>query len=169
MDKTQDRTYGRHVVQYPPDYSFCAGCTSCEVVCALEHEGCVSPSFSRLFVDRDNRSMVHTIYACQHCSDHPCYDACPKKDSAMRIDEDNIVWIDGENCIGCGLCAKACVFDPPRINVVKSKDKNKRKARKCDMCRTRPEGPACVQWCPVRCIGLSDGPAPVPAPKEEGN
>ena len=85
----------------------------------------------------------------------------------MKIDENNIVYIVEENCIGCGLCAKACVFDPPRINVVKSKDKDKRKARKCDMCRTRPEGPACVQWCPVRCIGLSEDSVPVPASKEE--
>jgi Fe-S-cluster-containing hydrogenase component 2 len=66
------------------------------------------------------------------------------------------------------LCAKACVFDPPRINVVKSKDKDKRKARKCDMCRTRPEGPACVQWCPVRCIGVSCEAAPVPPSGQEG-
>jgi Fe-S-cluster-containing hydrogenase component 2 len=73
----------------------------------------------------------------------------------MCIDENNIVYINEEHCIGCGLCVKACVFDPPRINLVKSADKTLRKAKKCDLCRTRPEGPACVQWCPVRCIGLS--------------
>ncbi len=166
MKQSQDRTYGRHIVQYAPDYSFCAGCTSCEVVCTLTHEGYVSPSCSRLFVERDNRSMVHTILTCQHCSDHPCYDACPKKDKAMKIDENNIVYIVEDECIGCGLCQKACVFDPPRINLVKSKDRSKNKAKKCDMCRTRPEGPACVQWCPVRCIGISDDPVPVPASKE---
>jgi Fe-S-cluster-containing hydrogenase component 2 len=74
----------------------------------------------------------------------------------MKIDEKNIVYIDEDMCIGCGLCVKACVFTPSRINMVKSADKSKRKAKKCDLCRTRPEGPACVEWCPVRCIGLSD-------------
>jgi Fe-S-cluster-containing hydrogenase component 2 len=150
------RTYGNHIVQYSPDYSFCAGCASCEVVCALVHDSLVSPCHNRIFVDRDNRSMIHTVYSCQHCSDHPCYDRCPKKDAAMKLDETGVVFIDEGECIGCGLCVKACVFTPPRINMVKSADKKMRKAKKCDMCRTRPEGPACVEWCPVRCIGVSD-------------
>lgn len=152
----QARTYGNHIVQYSPEYSFCAGCTSCEVVCTLTRDGLVSPSYNRIFVMRDNRSMIHTVLSCRQCSDHPCYEACPKKDEAMKIDKNNIVYIDEDMCIGCGLCAKACVFTPSRINMVKSADKSKRKAKKCDLCRARPEGPACVEWCPVRCIGLSD-------------
>ncbi len=173
MEDNTARTYGNHIVQYVPEYSFCAGCTSCEVVCTLVHDGLVSPSYNRIFVDRDNRSMIHTVLSCQQCSDHPCFDKCPKKGQAMKIDENNIVWIDEEYCVGCGLCAKACVFTPSRINMVRSADKSKRKAKKCDMCRTRPEGPACVQWCPVRCLGTSEnsvatplGPQEKPMPKE---
>lgn len=171
MEENKTRGFGNHIVQYSPDYSFCAGCTSCEVVCSLVHDGLVSPSFNRIFVERDNRSMVHTILSCQQCSDHPCYEACPKKDSAMHIDENNIVWIDEENCIGCSLCQKACIFTPSRINMVKSKDKTQRKAKKCDMCRTRSEGPACVEWCPVRCIGTSDKSiaAQIAVPSKEAN
>ena len=160
MDKNEERSYGRHIVQYPMEYSLCAGCTSCEIVCTLTHDGLVSPSYNRIFVERGTYSMVHNILACQHCSDHPCYNACPKKDKAMRIDENNIVYVVEDECIGCGLCAKNCVFQPSRINMVKSADRKQRKAKKCDLCRTRPEGPACVQWCPVRCIGLSDDPIP---------
>lgn len=84
----------------------------------------------------------------------------------MIIDENNIVYIDENECIGCGLCAKACVFTPTRINFVNSTDKTKRKAKKCDLCRTRPEGPACVEWCPVRCIGTSDQSVMTPAGQE---
>ena len=51
--------------------------------------------------------------------------------------------------------------------MVKSTDKAMRKAKKCDMCRTRPEGPACVEWCPVRCIGESASSVQAPAMKEE--
>jgi len=160
MDKNEERSYGRHIVQYPMEYSLCAGCTSCEIVCTLTHDGLVSPSYNRIFVERGTYSMVHNILACQHCSDHPCYNACPKKDKAMRIDENNIVYVVEDECIGCGLCAKNCAFQPSRINMVKSADRKQRKAKKCDLCRTRPEGPACVQWCPVRCIGLSDDPIP---------
>ena len=167
MDNKEERTYGRHIVQYPMDYSLCAGCTTCEIVCTLTHDGLVSPCYNRIFVERGTYSMVHNILSCQHCSDHPCYEACPKKGKAMCIDENNVVYVVEDECIGCGICAKACVFEPSRINMVKSADRKQRKAKKCDMCRTRPEGPACVQWCPVRCIGLSDAPLPWEVKEDE--
>jgi Fe-S-cluster-containing dehydrogenase component len=104
--------------------------------------------------------MIHEVLACMQCEDHPCYEQCPKKDEAMRLDENGIVYIVDEYCNGCGRCKKYCKFTPSRINLVKSKDKEKRKAKKCDLCRTRAEGPACIQWCPVCCIGLSNNPQP---------
>jgi Fe-S-cluster-containing hydrogenase component 2 len=152
---------GRHIIQYPKEYSLCAGCTSCEIVCSLLHDGVVGHGYNRIFLKRVEPEMMHRIYACMHCDDHPCYAKCPKKDKAMIIDENNVVYIDEAECIGCGLCAKACSFEPSRINMVKSQDKSKRKAKKCDLCRTRPEGPACIEWCPVRCIGMSDEPMPI--------
>ena len=60
-----------------------------------------------------------------------------------------------DRCIGCGLCAKNCVMTPSRINMVKSKDRKLRKAKKCDLCRNREEGPACIRYCPSQCLGLS--------------
>jgi len=151
------RLLGSRIVQASPEYSFCAGCNSCEVVCSLTHDGLVGPCYNRLFVEKDARRMYHIIHTCQHCLDHPCYDACPKKGEAMAIDDDGIVYIIEENCIGCGLCRKACVFEPPRLNIVSSVDKSLRKAKKCDMCRLRENGPACVEWCPVRCISVVRG------------
>ena len=150
MDKK--RTYGKRVAQTPHDYSFCAGCMSCELICALVHDGVTGPSRRRLSVQRDIRKMTHTVLTCQHCADHPCYDKCPKKGEAMKLDENGVVYINEDECIGCGLCASACVFAPPRIMYIKDQPKEIRKARKCDMCRMRQEGPACVQWCPVRCL-----------------
>jgi len=147
------------IVQTPAEESFCAGCNSCEIICALVHEGEVSPANKRLFVHRNIRTMVHTVYTCRHCEDHPCYIACPKKDKAMKIDENGIVIIDESECVGCGACYKACKLDPPRINYVKDLPREKRKAKKCDMCAARDNGPACVEWCPVRCIELIDDAA----------
>jgi len=155
--------FGKHIIQYPRDFSMCAGCTSCEVVCSLVHDGVVGPKYNRIFLERSEPELLHTIHACMHCKDMPCYEKCPKKDEAMIVDENGIVYIDETACIGCGLCVKACRFTPPRINLVKSKDKEKRKAKKCDLCRGREGGPACVEWCPVRCIGLSGEPMPVVA------
>lgn len=104
--------------------------------------------------------MIHKIYTCQQCEDHPCYEKCPEKDKAMCIDENGIVYIVPEHCTGCKLCIKACPFEPKRINF----NRETRKALKCDLCRDRPEGPACIEYCQVRCLGLSDQPVPVPPP-----
>ena len=149
-----------YIVQTPPEVSFCAGCNTCEIVCSLTHDGVVSPGCNRIFVEKNIRTMFHTIHSCHHCADHPCFEACPKKGEAIKAGSDGIIYINEEFCIGCGLCRKACKLEPPRINMVKSKDKSLRKAKKCDLCRTREEGPACVQWCPVRCISVN---APVGA------
>ena len=57
--------------------------------------------------------------------------------------------------IGCGLCARHCKFQPSRIAMKRDKVRKQWKAVKCDLCRDNPEGPQCIKWCPVRCIGLS--------------
>ena len=69
---------------------------------------------------------------------------------------DGIVYINEEECIGCGLCAKNCKFTPSRITM----DKKNRKAHKCDLCRTREGGPQCIKECPVVCLGLASDPLP---------
>ena len=149
--------YGNHVVQYAPDYSICAGCVSCSIMCGLLHEGFTGPGNSRIKVEIDRRHMLHRVLTCYHCKDHPCYDACPKKGAAMKIDDKlGVVYIDEAYCIGCGLCAKHCKFTPSRITMIKDKVRKEWKVAKCDLCRGREEGPACVQYCPVRCLGLSD-------------
>lgn len=147
--------YKDHIVQYSADYSLCAGCETCSIMCSLSHEGINSPGAGRIQVQLGTRSMIHTVLSCLQCSDHPCYDKCPKKGEAMRIDENGIVYIDEEHCTGCGLCIKGCRFEQPRIVMMRNNDRKKWRAKKCDMCRDNAEGPQCVKWCPVRCIGLS--------------
>ena len=147
----------RHIVQYPPEVSLCVGCSACEIVCGLVHEGKVGPSVRRIFLERDTILMEHHVYTCQHCTDYPCYNACPEKEAAMHIDEEKgVVYIDPEGCTGCRLCIEACPFEPKRINF----NASTQKAVKCDLCRTRENGPACVEYCQVRCIGVNDRPVP---------
>ena len=149
--------YGNHIVQYSPEYSLCAGCETCSIMCGLSHEGYTSPSNSRIRVNLGTRSLMHEVLACQQCDDHPCYEICPRKDKAMKIDpETGVVYIVEENCIGCSLCQKKCKFTPSRIQMKMDPDRKKWKAVKCDLCRGNPEGPQCIKWCQVRCIGLSN-------------
>ena len=160
--------YGTHIVQYPHEISLCTGCSACEIVCSLLHDGKVSPQCNRVFVKRGTISMIHEILTCQHCAEPDCYAACPKKDSSLCISENGVAYINEENCIGCGKCIKACPFSPPRINMEKNADRKKWKAKKCDLCRNRSEGPACIEYCQARCIGLSSDPVPEPDLVEGG-
>lgn len=145
--------FGAHIQQRKSEDSLCLGCMSCELLCALVHEGESGIDRSCIRVQRgtavENR---HSVLSCMQCADAPCYEACPKKDVAMCRDEKGIVYINDEECIGCGKCARACRFTPSRIAVV-GKGKA-RKARKCDLCRTREDGPVCIAECPARCLLL---------------
>ena len=150
-----DNTNGRHIVQYPADVSLCAGCGTCEAVCGLTHDGVTGPLIKRIFLVRDSTMTedMHKVYACMQCADHPCYNVCPLQGSAMKIDETaGVVYVSADDCIGCGQCRDACPFEPKRISLTAD---TAPKALKCDLCRERPEGPACVEFCQVRCIGLS--------------
>lgn len=149
--------YGNHIMQYSPEYSLCAGCVSCSIMCGLTHEGFTGPGNSRIEVHLETRSLMHTILSCQQCDDHPCYESCPKKDEAMCIDPDTgIVYINEEFCIGCGKCMRNCKFEPSRIHMKKNKNRREWRAVKCDLCRGNPDGPQCIKYCPERCLGLSD-------------
>ncbi len=140
------------VVVYHDEYSVCTGCRSCEMLCAIMHDGIYSPERSRIGFEVDNlKRMMHHLYTCEQCDDHPCYDACPKQDDAMKIDEAGVVYIVQDACIGCGKCVKACPYDPPRVHVVKRG--KKRWAMKCDLCRGIEGGPVCIKNCPAMKLG----------------
>lgn len=149
-----------HVIQYSDKmYAVCTGCKSCEIFCSLMHDGVNSPQRAGIKLGiAPIKSMMHTIYVCEQCADHPCYEACPKKDAAMCIDENGIVYVNRDECIGCGKCAKNCRYDPPRVHVAKIA--GRRFAVKCDMCRTLGGGPACVRNCPAMVLGLASQATP---------
>ncbi len=153
----ESRGYANHVVQYAPDYSLCAGCETCAIMCGLTHFGVTGPHVSGVHVDLGTRDCIHTIQVCQQCLDRPCYEACPKKDEAMCFDAGTgVTYVRQEGCIGCGKCMRACTFTPSRITLRRAESRKGWRAVKCDLCREREGMPACITYCPVRCIGLSE-------------
>lgn len=127
------------------DLSTCTRCDDCVRGCADAHGG--QPVFVREGQKYRNW-LVPT--ACYQCTDPVCMTDCPT--GAITRDLGTLeVTINPTTCIGCGNCAERC----PWGNILMVDTEEKRPdgkpieiAAKCDLCLTRPEGPACVQMCP---------------------
>jgi len=132
------------------DLSTCTRCDECVRGCADAHGG--QPRFIREG-QRYRTWLVPT--ACYQCSDPVCMMECPTGAITREIGSLEVT-INGADhptrpCIGCQNCAKRC----PWGNIVmvetgelRPDGKAEEAATKCDLCLTRPQGPACVQMCP---------------------
>lgn len=129
----------------------CTGCSTCELVCSLYHEGICAPFLSRIHVVKDVFSGEFSADICKQCSYPPCYYACPV--DAIGIDDEvGTTYIVEERCIGCNKCVEACPLMPEREIIGIKTVENKKIFFKCDLCKDRPEGPACVEYCPVNAL-----------------
>lgn len=148
------------------DESLCVRCDQCEKACAATHG-----QVSRL--DREAGATfdhLHVPTSCRHCEHPHCMKDCPP--DAIHRAANGEVYIES-TCIGCGNCERNCPYGVIQMGVEQpgrtslwqwmlfgrgaapgsepgayGGDQAK-KAVKCDMCRDRPEGPACVQACPT--------------------
>ncbi len=126
------------------DNEKCIGCLACVVACADHHSSADEPIALRLY-ERAQKSAGYTSYAtfsCHHCEDAECVSVCPA--GAISRNEDGLVLVDGELCIGCQACAAACPFDIPRFD-------KEGKMIKCDGCLGDP---ACVKICPQGALSV---------------
>jgi NADH-dependent fumarate reductase subunit E len=123
----------------------CMGCHACEVACKQEHGLGVGPRL--VYVLEESPDYV-PVY-CHHCAKAPCRDACPVE--AISRNEQGIVLIDNDLCIGCRECLEACPFGAMQF------EDRREVAVKCDLCRHRLDEnkqPACISVCPTACISL---------------
>jgi Fe-S-cluster-containing hydrogenase component 2 len=124
------------------DYQKCTGCRTCELVCAVQHDGCSNPTRSRIKVVKWEARGLYIPMSCQQCQDAPCLNICPVK--AISKDEElGRVMVDYDTCIGCRSCVSICPFGAISFNVI---DKM---VFKCDLCDGDPQ---CVRFCDVKAV-----------------
>ncbi len=134
----------------------CVACKTCEIVCAIKRSSLskklpeaiyetVSP-VSRVRVEPAGKQGGFPVQ-CRHCEDAPCLDACPS--AALYRDQEGLVLVRDERCIGCWMCVMVCPFGAPQPF------RHFRKMIKCDLC-SGLDGPACVQNCPTGALILID-------------
>lgn len=133
------------------DSSLCAGCNVCTLMCSLYHEGETIVALSRNEIVRDPFEGSYSMNVCRQCLSPSCYEACPKKGSALCIDkETGVKYVNSEECIGCGECIRAC---PQKTAGIKL-NPDKEVAFKCDLCRGRDNGPICVEYCGQKALTI---------------
>lgn len=103
---------------------------------------------------------------CFHCDNPPCIEVCPVQ--ATWKEEDGLVVIDYDWCVGCRYCMAACPYDGRRFNWSKpevpeaevnknqhylgNRMRKKGVVEKCTFCVQRSrkgKNPACVEACPT--------------------
>jgi Fe-S-cluster-containing dehydrogenase component len=158
------------------DLDTCVGCHACVISCKgwntenygapLSDQNAYGADVSGTFLNRVHSysvqplatsekvqpaaQTIHFPKSCLHCEDAPCVTVCPTGASYKR-EEDGIVLVNEQDCIGCGLCAWACPYGAREL------DQEEGVMKKCTLCVDRiynenlPEVdrvPSCVRTCP---------------------
>ena len=98
-----------------------------------------------------NTETIHFPKSCLHCEEPPCVPVCPTGASTKR-EEDGIVLVDYDKCIGCKYCSWSCPYGAREFDPVQGVMK------KCTLCVDRiydktieedRRKPACVLACPA--------------------
>ncbi len=177
---------------YALDVSRCVGCRRCVHACVTENNQSRDPRIQWISVlSMDKATGVDLLHAdlyynpesvpekdkfylpvaCQQCRNPPCVKVCPV--NATWQDQDGIVVIDYDWCIGCRCCMTACPYgarhfnwtepripdpgDPkdavnPKTEYLGNRPRPRGVVEKCTFCLQRVRNgqyPACVEVCPV--------------------
>ncbi len=172
---------------YALDLSRCVGCRRCVYGCVEENNQSRDPQIHWIrvlemeqekgidfhhadaYYDPETVPEAGKFYvpvACQQCRNAPCVKSCPV--GATWQEDDGIVVIDYDWCIGCRCCMSACPYGArhfnwatpdvpaeemnPDTHILGNRPRMKGVVEKCTFCVHRVrEGkyPRCVEVCPV--------------------
>ena len=146
------------------DMTACTGCKTCMVACIDGHDLPQGVMWRRVaeytggkWVRRANGTYDQNVFSyytsvsCNHCQNPVCVKVCPT--TAMHKDEQGIVSVDPDKCVGCRYCEWNCPYSAPQCN------KQSGRMTKCDFCKDRLAAglkPLCVEACPMRAIHFGE-------------
>jgi Fe-S-cluster-containing dehydrogenase component len=186
------------------DVGACVGCRRCQHACRLENNIPSEPSNMHWIdvYEMENETPITAVesippthavidytespkeghwylsFNCFHCDNAPCTRVCPT--GATYKDEDGIVLINYDLCIGCRYCMAACPYNARRFNWWDPKHQTSRISpvdgsvvtlneevplrvrgvtEKCTFCVHRVRdglNPKCVEVCPVSARHFGD-------------
>lgn len=94
------------------DQRKCVGCHACTIACVAENKlppGVVyRPVLTEEIGTYPNVTMRFTPRPCMQCDNPPCVPVCPV--NATYKNEEGVVIIDYNQCIGCRYCVTACPY-----------------------------------------------------------
>ena len=113
------------------DLRRCIGCHACSVSCKAEFDVPLGATRSWVeYAEKGEYPYVSRAFVprlCNHCEHPPCVSVCPTG-ATWKREEDGIVVVDSEICIGCKYCIQACPYDARFVNP------DTGSADKCDFC-----------------------------------
>ncbi len=166
------------------DLKRCYGCYSCQVACKAENNTPQGIDWAKCVPVEVGtypsalRQMLPMV--CQQCADPACMTVCPT--GATTQDENGIVEVDKDLCMGCKACMMACPYgarhsvgdwktyfpdapgdlDPYEAHCKKEWEDGRTGygiATKCDWCKHRIAMgllPSCVESCPAKARTFGD-------------
>ncbi len=132
------------------DLARCPGCQTCRVACRDRAPFADDADLLRVEVHEGgaypDTTLMYRVVHCFHCAKPACADVCPTQ--AISRQENGLVALDENACIGCGACVEACPFGAIAMLA-------EGVAAKCDGCYDElAQGwdPTCVRACPMRAL-----------------
>ena len=172
---------------YALDISRCIGCRRCVYACVEENNQSRDPQIHWIKVlqmekehgvsfehadayyqpaEVPEEGHFYVPVSCQQCRNAPCTKVCPT--GATWTEQDGIVVIDYDWCIGCRCCVAACPYGArhfnwgtpsipdgeinPATHYLGNRPRTRGVVEKCTFCIQRVRAgryPACVEVCPV--------------------